>query len=152
MSGFGSTSDINARYDALLRGGSGRNIVRGLDWSQRHGLDVERARATELGELARNQATLRDQGIQAATATNSANMQARAQALQTLGTMANQRSTQIAQAQAAQLKALQDAQKADETRDERGLTDIREAVRARFGDDSALAESVLSRILTAGSD
>ena len=148
MSGFGSTSDINARYDALLRGGSGRNIVRGLDWSQRHGLDVERARATELGELARNQPTLRGQDVQASTAANDARMRA----LQTLGTMVNQRSTQLARAQADMLKALQDAQKADETRDERGLTDIREAVRARFGDDSALAESVLSRILSAGSD
>jgi hypothetical protein len=154
---IGSAREINARYDRLLRSGVGRNVVRGLDWSQRHGLDVERARANELGELARNQAALRGQDMQASTAANKANLQARAQALQTLGTLANQRDRQIAAAQAAQLKAqtdllkeLQSAQKTAEERDERGLTDIREAIRARFGDDSALAESVLSRILSAG--
>lgn len=105
-------NEINARYDALLRAGSGRNIVRGLDWSQRHGLDVERARAAELNELARNQATLRGQDMQAATAANNA----RVQALQTLGTMADQRSARIAQAQTDMLKALQDVQKAAEAR------------------------------------
>lgn len=139
---------INARYDALLRDGAGRNRVRGLDWSQRHGLDVERARAAELSDLARNQATLRGQDMQASTAANRDKMQA----LETLGTMANQRSQQIALARADAAKALRDAAKADETRDERGLTDIREAVRARFGEDSAQAESVLSRILSAGDD
>lgn len=154
---IGSAREINARYDRMLRSGVGRNVVRGLDWSQRHGLDLERARANELSELARNQSALRGQDLQAATAANKADMQARMQALQTLGTLANQRDRQIAAAQAAQLKAqtdllkeLQSAQKTAEERDERGLTDIREAIRARFGEDSALAESVLSRILSAG--
>lgn len=112
----GAIDEINKRYDDMLRDGSGRNRVRGLDWSQRHGLDLERARGAELGEFARNQSALRGQDMQASTAANSASMQARMQALQTLSTMANQRSTQSAQAQAAQLKALQDAQKADEGR------------------------------------
>ena len=103
---------INARYDALLRDGAGRNRVRGLDWSQRHGLDLEGARARELGELARNQATLRGQDMQASTAANSDKIQA----LQILGTMANQRSQQIAQAQADAVKTLRDAQAESEKR------------------------------------
>jgi hypothetical protein len=147
---IGSAREINARYDSLLRSGSGRNIVRGLDWSQRHGLDLERARALELGELARNQSALRGQDLQAATAANNADMQARMQALQTLGLMANKRLDLSAQARAAELEALQDAQRTGIERDEKGLTDIREAVRARFGDDSELAEAVLSRIMSAG--
>lgn len=125
-------NEINARYDALLRDGAGRNRVRGLDWSQRHGLDLERARALELGELARNQSALRGQDLQAATAANSANLQARMQALQTLGTMANQRSLQNAQAQAAQLKALQDAQTAARQGEEKGFERYTSAIGRMF--------------------
>jgi hypothetical protein len=129
---IGSASEINARYDRMLRSGVGRNTVRGLDWSQRHGLGLERARASELGELARNQAALRGQDMQASTAANNANMQARMQALQTLGTLANQRSLQNAQAQAAQLKALQDAQKMGMEREEKGFERYNDAISRMF--------------------
>mgnify|MGYP001180474817 CR=1 FL=1 len=124
--------EINKRYDDMLRDGSGRNRVRGLDWSQRHGLDVERARASELGADQRNRSALRGQDMSASTAANNANMQSRMQALQTLGTMANQRSMQSAQAQAAQLKALADAQKMGMEREEKGFERYTSAIGRMF--------------------
>lgn len=127
--------EINKRYDDMLRAGSGRNRVRGLDWSQRHGLDVERARASELGEFARNQSALRGQDINASTAANNASMQA----LQTLGSMANQRSQQGAQAQAAQLKAAADAAKAAEARSKDAMASMNDAVDRYSAGDKDLA-------------
>lgn len=128
-------ADINKRYDDMLRKGAGRNRVRGLDWSQRHGLDVERARASELGEFARNQSVLRGQDMQASTAANSASMQA----LQTLGTMANQRSTQIAQAQTVAAKAADDDRKAREGREKEGVADLVAFSRNMFEKDDPRA-------------
>lgn len=148
---YSSDADaINARYDKLASQLSSMYGPKGQGNLARRLLELEQSRSGALDADARNQSALRGQDVRASTEANTANMQARMQALQTLGTMANQRSQQGAQAQAAQLKALQGAQKAAEGRDEKGLTDIREAVRARFGDDSALAESTLSRIMSAG--
>lgn len=141
--------EINKRYDDMLRDGAGRNRVRGLDWSQRHGLDVELARASELDADARNRSALRGQDMQASTAANSANMQARMQALQTLGTMANQRSTQSAQDQAAAAKAQADAAKASEGRSKDAVASMNEAIdRFSAGDKNAAVElaNVVSRL------
>lgn len=104
--------EINKRYDDILRDGSGRNRVRGLDWSQRHGLDVERARASELDADQRNRSALRGQDMQAAASANSN----RTAALQVAAGMMDRQQKADADAQTAQLKALQDAQEASEGR------------------------------------
>ena len=101
------TDDINNRYDAMLRNGAGQNRVRGLDWSQRHGLDVERARANELGEFARNQSALRGQDNAAAIAAD----QNRTQLANTLINMQMQRERALADARSASARAQQDALK-----------------------------------------
>lgn len=159
-------ADINKRYDDMLRNGAGRNRVRGLDWSQRHGLDVERARAGELGEFARNQSALRGQDMQASTAANNANMQARMQALQTLGTMANQRSTQSAQAQAAAdkdraaaaraqidaAKAQAEAEAAERSASEAGVKDLSDYIETAFPDDPEGAARYRTFVQSAGPD
>ena len=114
--GSGDADAINARYDAMLRDGAGRNLVRGLDWSQRHGLDLERARALELDADARNITSRDNAAMQSSTLRDNAQLSARTSMLQTLGQMENNRATISSQVQAAQLKALQDAQKAGEDR------------------------------------
>lgn len=114
--GSGNSRDINERYDKLAKQLSGMYSSKGQGNLARRLLELEQSRSNALDADARNQSALRGQDMSASTAANSANMQARMQALQTLGTMANQRSTQIAQAQAAQLKALQDAQAQSEKR------------------------------------
>lgn len=108
ISGQGSVDDINKRYDDMLRNGAGQNRVRGLDWSQRHGLDVERARANELGEFARNQSTLRGQDIAASNAAD----QNRTQLANTLLGIQAQREKAALDARSAMTKAQFDAQKA----------------------------------------
>ena len=149
-SGGGSTAfsrkamaDINKRYDDLLRSGAGQNRVRGLDWSQRHGLDLERARASELGEFARNQSALRGQDMSASTAANSAANQARMQALQTLGSLANQRAQQAASGGTAALRAMNDAARLEgqgedrlDQRANRAVNELTSFATRQYGEDS----------------
>lgn len=69
ISGDGSGAEgINSRYDNILRGGTGRNVVNGLDWSARHGAAVEQNRGRELTAAESNAATLRGQDMTAAVA------------------------------------------------------------------------------------
>jgi len=92
----GAIDEINKRYDAMLRNGAGQNRVRGLDWSQRHGLDVERARASELGEFARNQSALRGQDVSADGEHARTAAYLRAQAAQNLTTILEGRQRALA--------------------------------------------------------
>jgi hypothetical protein len=138
--------EINERYDKLANQLSGMYSRKGQGNLARRLLELEQSRSAALDADARNQSSLRGQNVNAQTA----NLNARMSALSTMGTLEAQRRRDAAAAAAAGGKAAAAAAKAAEERDERGLTDIREAVRARFGEDSALAESVLSRILSAG--
>lgn len=106
----GNASEINARYDKLATQLSGMYSPKGQGNLARRMLELEQLRSGALDADARNQSALRGQDMQATTAANNANLQARMQALQTLGTMANHRGQQLAQAQAAQFKALQDVE------------------------------------------
>ena len=137
---------INERYDKLANQLSGMYSRKGQGNLARRLLELEQSRSGALDADARNQSALRGQDMSAQTA----NLNARMSALSTMGNLEAQRRRDAAAAAAAGGKAAADAAKAAEERDERGLTDIREAVRARFGEDSALAESTLSRIMSAG--
>lgn len=119
--GSDNTREVNERFDKLASELRGMYGPKGQGNLARRLLELEQARSAALDADARNQSTLRGQDMQASTAANNASMQARMQALQTLGTMANQRNTQLAQAQADMLKALQDAQKAGIEREEKGF-------------------------------
>lgn len=130
--GGGNSRDINERYDKLAKQLSGMYSSKGQGNLARRLLELEQSRSGALDADARNQSALRGQDMQASTAANSASMQARMLALQTLGTMANQRSTQSAQAQAAQLKALQDAQKMGVEREEKGFERYNSAISSMF--------------------
>lgn len=131
-SGGGNASDINARYDNLASQLRGMYGPKGQGNLARRLLELEQSRSGALDADARNQSTLRGQDMHASTAANSANMHARMQALQTLGTMANQRNTLSAKAQAAQLKALQDAQKMGFEREEKGFERYTKAIGSMF--------------------
>ncbi|MGD9872138.1 MAG: hypothetical protein AB7S63_13970, partial [Thauera sp.] len=124
--------EINERYDKLARQLSSMYGPKGQGNLARRLLELEQSRSSALDADARNQSALRGQDMQASTAANAANMQARMQALQILGTMANQRSTLNAQAQAAQLKALQDAQTAARQGEEKGFERYTSAIGSMF--------------------
>lgn len=148
-----AVADINKRYDDMLRDGSGRNRVRGLDWSQRHGLDLERARASELGEFARNQSALRGQDMQAAASANSN----RTAALQVAAGMMERQQKADVDAQTAWLKAQTDAAKARadaegaaRSASETGVKDLDDYVKTAFPDDPQEADRFRSFIQSAG--
>ena len=130
--GGGGSSDINTRYDRLASQLSSMYGPKGQGNLARRLLELEQSRSSALDADARNQSALRGQDINASTAANNASMQARMQALQTLGSMANQRSQQGAQAQAAQLKALQYAQKMGAEREEKGFERYTSAIGSMF--------------------
>lgn len=126
--------DINARYDKLASQLSGMYGPKGQGNLARRMLELEQSRSGALDASARNQSALRGQDMQAGTAANNASMQARMQALQTLGTLAGQRTSQNAASQAAQLKALQDAQKMGQQTEETGFTRYTGAIGNMFVD------------------
>lgn len=147
--GSGNASEINARYDKLASQLSGMYGPKGQGNLARRLLELEQSRSGALDADARNQSALRGQDMSASTAANSANMQARMQALQTLGTMANQRSAQSAQDQAAAAKAQADAAKASEGRSKDAVASMNEAIdRFSAGDKNAAVElaNVVSRL------
>ncbi len=104
---------INARYDRLLKEGRGKAVEFGSDWSQRHGIALEKARGDELSSVLNNEntnATSRANAqLDAETSRSNAELSARTSLIDTLGRMEQNRATLSSQAQAAQLKALQDA-------------------------------------------
>lgn len=122
--------EINARYDALMRGGSGRNIVKGSDWSQRHGLDVEMARARELGADASNQSTLRGQNMQAGSAAD----QTRMSGITKMMELQAEREKAGGIAQAAAIKAQQDALKQAADANQQGYENFTKNVSSMFPD------------------
>lgn len=130
--GSGNAREINERYDKLASQLSGMYGPKGQGNLARRLLELEQSRSGALDADARNQSALRGQDMQASTAANNASMQARMQALQTLGSMANQRSQQGAQAQAAQLKALQEAQAAARQGEEKGFERYTSAIGSMF--------------------
>lgn len=130
--GSGNAREINERYDKLASQLSSMYGPKGQGNLARRLLELEQSRSGALDADARNQSALRGQDINASTAANNASMQARMQALQTLGSMANQRSQQGAQAQAAQLKALQEAQAAARQGEEKGFERYTSAIGSMF--------------------
>lgn len=133
FSGRDSNTDaINKRYDDMLRSGSGRNVVKGSDWSQRHGLDVEKARANELAEYSRNQSALRGQDITAANAAD----QNRTQLLNSMLGIQSQREKAAMEGQAAATKAAADAQKAAAEQNQQGYENFMSQLGGMFpGED-----------------
>lgn len=122
------TEAINKRYDDLLRGGAGRNVVKGSDWSQRHGLSVETARAKELGDYAQNQSTLRGQDNSASIAAD----QNRTQLANTLINMQAQREKALAEGNSASAKAQQDALKNAAEANQQGYENFTKATESMF--------------------
>lgn len=122
------TDAINKRYDDLLRGGEGRNVVKGSDWSQRHGLSVETARAKELGDYAQNQSTLRGQDNSASIAAD----QNRTQLANTLINMQTQREKALAEGQSANAKAQQDALENAAKANQQGYENFTKATESMF--------------------
>lgn len=155
-------ADINKRYDDMLRNGAGRNRVRGLDWSQRHGLDLERARASELGEFARNQSALRGQDMQAVASANSN----RTAALQVAAGMMERQQNAADRLQAAQLRAQADAARAqadaakaqteaeaaERSASEAGVKDLSDYIETAFPDDPRGAARFRTFVQSAGPD
>lgn len=123
--GGSNSREINERYDKLAKQLSGMYSAKGQGNLARRLLELEQSRSNALDADTRNQSALRGQDMQASTA-------ARMQALQTLGSMANQRSQQGAQAQAAQLKALQEAQAAARQGEEKGFERYTSAIGSMF--------------------
>jgi len=148
--GRGNASDINARYDRLAKQLSGMYSPKGQGNLARRLLELEQSRSNALDADARNQSALRGQDMQASTVANAANLQARMQALQTLGTAANQRSTQSAQALADQLKALQEAAAAERSASEAGVKDLDEYVKSAFPDNPQEADRFRTYVQSAG--
>lgn len=142
--------EINARYDALAKQLSGMYGREGQGNLARRLLELEQSRSGALDADQRNRSALRGQDMQASTAANNANMQARMQALQTLGTMANQRSQQGAQAQAAADKARADAAAAERSASETGVKDLDDYIKTAFPDDPKEADRFRSFVQSAG--
>ena len=115
---------INARYDRLLKGGRGKAVEFGSDWSQRHGIALEKARGDELSSVLNNEntnATSRANAqLNAETLRSNAELSARTQMTEALSRMEQNRATISSQTQAAQIKALQDAQKYSDERQDKG--------------------------------
>ena len=120
--------EINARYDALMQGGVGQNRVKGSDWSQRHGLDVEMARARELGADASNQSTLRGQNMQAGSAAD----QTRMSGITKMMELQAEREKAGGIAQAAAIKAQQDALKQAADANQQGYENFTKAAEQMF--------------------
>lgn len=116
-----AVDEINARYNRLLEGGRGKAVEFGSDWSQRHGIALEKARGDELSSVLNNEntnATSRANAQLAAdTSRSNADLNARVQMADIQSRMETARGTLTAQAQAAQRKAVDDARKTDEARD-----------------------------------
>lgn len=135
--------EINERYDALMRGGSGRNIVKGSDWSQRHGLAVESARAKELGDDASNQSTLRGQNMQAGASAD----QTRMSGITKMMELQAEREKNGAAGNAAALKAADDARKTTEQR-QKDMTASAASVAETFGGGDKAVTANLKEVLS----
>lgn len=116
---------INARYDQLLKGGRGKAVEFGSDWSQRHGIALEKARGDELSSVLNNEntnATSRANAqLSSETSMRNADVGARTNMIEALSRMETARGSLTQQAQAAQLKYLQDAQKIAREGEEKGF-------------------------------
>jgi hypothetical protein len=135
--------EINARYDALMQGGVGQNRVKGSDWSQRHGLDVEMARARELGADASNQSTLRGQNMQAGSAAD----QTRMAGITKMMELQAEREKNGAANSAAALKAQQDALKTAEQR-QKDMVASAASVAETFGAGDKAVTANLKEVLS----
>lgn len=127
--------EINERYDSLMRGGSGRNIVKGSDWSQRHGVDVEMARARELGADATNQSQLRGQTLQAGASAD----QTRMSGITKMMELQAEREKAGAMGQAAATKAQQDAIANAAKANQQGYENFTKATASMFPDADPVA-------------
>lgn len=127
---------INARYDRLLEGGRRKSVEFGSDWSQRHGIALEKARGDELSSVLNNEntnATSRANAqLSADTSRSNAELNARVQMADAMSRMEQNRATISSQVQAAQLKALQDAQKAAREGEEKGFDRYTNAIGSMF--------------------
>lgn len=162
--------EINARYDKLGRELRGMYSSKGQGNLARKLLELEAARGRELGFDQRSAVDVAGMNSGANTAANAQRNQARMAAANDLSALGNTQAMNasnslLAQSRvdaeniAAQAKAASDAAKASAkaekegiTREEKGLEDIRSAIRDRFAEDPELADAVSSRILGAGKD
>lgn len=127
---------INARYDRVLEGGRGKAVEFGSDWSQRHGIALEKARGDELSSVLNNEntnATSRANAqLSAETSRSNAELNARVQMADVQSRMEQNRANISSRAQEAQLKALQDAQKAAREGEEKGFDRYTNAIGSMF--------------------
>lgn len=135
--------EINERYDSLMRGGSGRNIVKGSDWSQRHGVDVEMARARELGADATNQSQLRGQTLQAGASAD----QTRMSGITKMMELQAEREKNGAAGNAAALRAADDARKTTEQR-QKDMVASAASVAETFGGGDKAVTANLKEVLS----
>lgn len=135
---------INARYDQLLKGGRGKAVEFGSDWSQRHGIALEKARGDELSSVLNNEntnATSRANAqLSSETSMRNADVGARTNMLEALSRMETARGSLTQQAQAAQLKVLQDAQKYADDRQDKGEAATNDWIKRRFTSNGLLGK------------
>lgn len=115
---------INSHFDELSKRLSGMYSERGQGNLARRLLELEQLRANALDSDARNISALRGQDI----SRGNAEMQTRANALDTLARVANTRADQ----QTAQIKALQDAAKVGRDIEEKGFERYNKAISDMF--------------------
>lgn len=108
---------INDRYDRMLKEGRGRAVEFGSDWSQRHGIALEKARGDELSSVLNNETSRANAQLTADTSRENAELDARVRMADVQSRAEIARSTLASQAQAAQRKAVEDARKIGEERD-----------------------------------
>lgn len=135
--------EINARYDQLSKQLSGMYSAKGQGNLARRLLELENSRSGALDADQRNRSALRGQDMSASTAANSAANQARMQALQTLGSLANQRAQQAASGGTAALRAMNDAARLEgqgedrlDQRANRAVNELTSFATRQYGEDS----------------
>lgn len=114
-------AEINARYNRVLEGGRGKSVEFGSDWSQRHGIALEKARGDELSSVLNNantnETSRANAQLNAETSRANAELNARVQMADVQSRAETTRGTLASQVQAAQRKAIEDARKIGEERD-----------------------------------
>lgn len=134
------------RFDKMLKAGVGKNRVNGLDWSQRHGLDVERARSTELANVRSDNTSRANAQLNAETMRSNAELAAQTHMFDTMSRMEKDRADIGARAQAAQQKAMQDARDIGDKRSEDNAK-VFESVAKTFAEGDSAKESQYNELL-----
>jgi hypothetical protein len=147
-----AANDINKRFDAQAKelrrtyGPKGQgNLARRLN-------ELEGMRANALQGDAQNLTTQRGQSLQSGTIQRGQDMQYDASLRGQDMTLQGQQARGAADLAKAQADAAAKAAEQNREIDEAGLNDFRESLRTAYGDDTAMADTILTRILSGGKE